>query len=39
MIELMQDGLSLMQHHDAISGTDTQLVDIDYRKKISKEMN
>jgi len=37
--EIMVENLSLIQHHDGITGTDVQNTDRDYRIKISKAMN
>ena len=34
----MNDALGLMQHHDAISGTDSQFVASDYQFRLEKSM-
>jgi hypothetical protein len=36
---MMLDTISVAQHHDAITGTDTQYVDADYRTRISEAIN
>lgn len=37
--EAMLDAMSIFQHHDAVTGTDNQMVDMDYRLRLSKAMN
>jgi len=34
----MLDAMSIFQHHDAVTGTDNQMVDYDYRYRLAKAM-
>lgn len=36
--EGMLDAMSIFQHHDAVTGTDNQMVDYDYRLRLAKAM-